>query len=101
MNDLENNYKHIIGGLLIAILFSLTYILLLRWFSWIMVWMSLWAFVGLLGFGESQIYSVHNSLFHSVLYNTWIIQILLKYSNMSYMNNFEKKYLDNVFKSKT
>lgn len=51
-DDLKNNYKFIIGGLVIAIVFSLTYILLLRWFSWIMIWLSLLFIVGLLGFGE-------------------------------------------------
>lgn len=54
--DLEKSYEHIIVGLLIAIFFSLTYILLLRWFSWVMVWMSLWAIVGLLGFGSYESY---------------------------------------------
>uniref|UniRef100_A0A2S2Q1E7 Choline transporter-like protein n=1 Tax=Sipha flava TaxID=143950 RepID=A0A2S2Q1E7_9HEMI len=56
-DDLINNYRYIIGGLLIAILFSLTYILLLRWFSWIMIWLSLLAIVGLLGFGSYESYT--------------------------------------------
>ncbi|XP_026811384.1 CTL-like protein 2 [Rhopalosiphum maidis] len=57
IEDLEKSYEHIFVGLLIAIFFSLTYILLLRWFSWIMVWMSLWAIVGLLGFGSYESYA--------------------------------------------
>ncbi|XP_022170029.1 CTL-like protein 2 [Myzus persicae] len=56
IEDLEKSYQHIIVGLLIAIFLSLTYILLLRWFSWIMVWMSMWAIVGLLAFGSYESY---------------------------------------------
>ncbi|XP_050436520.1 choline transporter-like 2 [Adelges cooleyi] len=61
MDDIVNSYRYILGGLLVALLFSLFYILLMRWFSWLIIWLSLVAIICLLGFGTYESYLKYSS----------------------------------------
>jgi len=50
VKDLHNSWPYIVGGLAIAMVVSLIYILLMRWFAGIMVWLSLLGTIALLSY---------------------------------------------------
>jgi hypothetical protein len=50
VRDLSNSWPYIVGGLVVAMLLCLAYIVLMRWFAGIMVWLSLLGGVALLSY---------------------------------------------------
>jgi choline transporter-like protein 2/4/5 len=50
VQDLSNSWPYIVGGLVAAMLLCLVYIVLMRWFAGIMIWLSLLSVVALLSY---------------------------------------------------
>ncbi|XP_066993399.2 choline transporter-like 2 [Anabrus simplex] len=50
VRDLSNSWPYIIGGLALAMFLSLIYIVLMRWFAGVMIWVSLFGVLGLLAY---------------------------------------------------
>lgn len=50
VEDLSNSWPYIVGGLAIAALLCLIYIVLMRWFAGIMVWFSILGTIALLAY---------------------------------------------------
>jgi choline transporter-like protein 2/4/5 len=50
VQDLNDSWPYIVGGLVIAMVLSLIYIVLMRWFAGIMVWFSLLGVIALLAY---------------------------------------------------
>jgi choline transporter-like protein 2/4/5 len=50
VQDLSNSWPYIVGGLVVAMLLCLVYIMLMRWFAGIMVWVSLLSVLALLSY---------------------------------------------------
>ena len=50
LHDLSNSWPYIVGGLAIAMVLCLIYIVLMRWFAGIMVWFSLLGTIALLAY---------------------------------------------------
>ncbi|XP_050532264.1 choline transporter-like 2 isoform X2 [Daktulosphaira vitifoliae] len=62
VDDIINSYRYILAGLLVAILISLSYILLMRLFSWVLVWLSLISIICVLGFGTYGSYLKYSTI---------------------------------------
>jgi choline transporter-like protein 2/4/5 len=50
VRDLNDSWPYIVGGLVLAMLLCLVYIVLMRWFAGIMVWLSLLSVVAFLSY---------------------------------------------------
>lgn len=50
VQDLSNSWPYIVGALVVAMLLCFVYIVLMRWFAGIMVWLSLFSVVALLSY---------------------------------------------------
>lgn len=53
VEDLTATWPVIIVGIVIAMVVSLLYIILMRWFAGIMIWFSILGTLGLIGYGKS------------------------------------------------
>jgi choline transporter-like protein 2/4/5 len=62
VKDLHNSWPYIVGGLAIAMVVSLIYILLMRWFAGIMVWLSLLGTIALLSYCIYATYMKYDEL---------------------------------------
>ncbi|GLH00594.1 CTL-like protein 1 [Gryllus bimaculatus] len=50
VSNMEKNWPLLLGGLVIAMVLCMIYIVIMRWFAWIIVWVSLLGVLALLGF---------------------------------------------------
>jgi choline transporter-like protein 2/4/5 len=50
VQDLSNSWPFVVGGLVVAMLLCLVYIVLMRWFAGVMVWFSLLGTIALLAY---------------------------------------------------
>jgi hypothetical protein len=50
VEDLTNSWPYIAGGLVVAMLLCLIFIVLMRWFAGIMIWLSLISLIALLSY---------------------------------------------------